>query len=81
MKLMMILGGFIGFLMGLVMGAMQHCAWQGVIWRASVVALLTGIVFRWWARIWIRGFVQAYQQRHTPPAPPNPQPAQTEAKP
>ncbi len=63
MKLLMILGGLFGFLMGMVLGIIQDCAWPNVFWRASVAALLAGVVMRWWGRIWIRSLLQAHRER------------------
>ena len=63
MKLFMILGGLIGFAMGLLPGLVQENAWAGVFWRASVAALVMGVLFRWWGRIWIRNLVAAHRER------------------
>jgi len=63
MKLLMILGGLIGFVTGLVLGLAQGSAMPGVFWRASVGALVAGLAMRWWGRIWIRSLIDTHRQR------------------
>ena len=63
MKLLMILGGLIGFAIGILAGLAQDCAWPVLFWRASVAALLAGIVLRWWGRVWVRSLHAAQQER------------------
>jgi hypothetical protein len=77
----MILGGFIGFLIGIGFGLAQQSAWPEVIWRASVAALLAGILLRWWGRVWIKNLHQANQQRLAPEAKPDATPVSGPAKP
>src|SRR5260370_8914781 len=67
MKLMMFLGGLLGFLIGLGFGLVQQSAWPGVIWRASAAALGAGILMRWWGKLWISSLEQA--RRHWPGRP------------
>jgi len=67
MKLMMIFGGLLGFLIGLGFGLVQQSAWPGVIWRASAAALGAGILLRWWGKLWIRSLEQARRHRSARP--------------
>jgi len=70
MKQMMLIGGLLGFLIGLSFGLAQSSEWPSVLWRASVAAYVAGLLLRWWGRIWIRSLQQAHQQRLTAaPAP------------
>jgi hypothetical protein len=59
----MILGGLIGFLIGISFGVAQGSAWPAVIWRASVATFLAGVLLRWWGRVWIRSLRQAQLER------------------
>ena len=63
MKILMILGGMIGFSIGLMFGRLQDCAWPAVLWRASGAALAAGLMLRWWGRVWINGLKQAQQAK------------------
>ncbi len=65
MKLLMILGGMIGFLAGLGFGLAQTSAWPDAFWRGSVTALAGGLLLRWWGRMWLRCLAQAQEERLT----------------
>ena len=54
MKLMMMLGGLLGFGIGLTFGLAQESAWPAVIWRSSAAALCAGLLLRWWGKLWIK---------------------------
>ncbi len=59
----MILGGSIGFLIGILFGLAQGSAWPAVIWRASVATVLAGVLLRWWAGIWMQSLRNAQRER------------------
>jgi len=59
----MILGGLLGFLTSMAIGMTQGSSWQSLLWRASVVAYVSGLLFRWWGRIWLQGLRQINQER------------------
>jgi hypothetical protein len=63
MKKLMMAGGLFGFLIGLVFGLVQNCAWPSVLWRSSVAALCAGLLMRWWGRLWLKGLGAAYRER------------------
>ena len=64
MKVTMALGGFLGFGIGLLFSWAQGSAWPSVVWRASVAALLAGLLMRWWGRLWVESLKEAQQDRH-----------------
>ena len=74
---LMILGGLLGFLIGIACGSAQQSAWPTVIWRASTAALAGGLLLRWWGRIWTDGLQQAWREREQSP---EPEPAAANAK-
>jgi hypothetical protein len=63
MKKMMIMGGFLGFLIGTSVGLAQHLSWSSILCRASVAALGAGFLLRWWGQVWINGLTEAYQEK------------------
>ena len=63
MKLIMVLGGLIGFSIGVGFSWAQGNSWPSVIWRAALAALLAGILFRWWGRLWIKCLRNAHLER------------------
>ena len=63
MKLLMLLGGLIGFLIGISFGLLQESTWPSIFWRASIAAYASGILMRWWGKVWIEGLKSAYQEK------------------
>ena len=63
MKLIMVLGGLIGFAIGLGFSWAQGSPWPSVVWRAAIAALLSGVLMRWWGRLWIQCLQQSHRER------------------
>lgn len=63
MKLIMVLGGLIGFAIGLGFSWAQGSPWPSVVWRAAIAALLSGVLLRWWGRLWIQCLQQSRRER------------------
>lgn len=63
MKLLMIIGGLIGFLIGISMGWARQNDWSSMLWRAALAAYLCGLLFRWWGGIWLRSLREVGEQR------------------
>jgi hypothetical protein len=63
MKSLMILGGLIGFGIGVLAGLAQGSAWPDLFWRASVASLLAGVVLRWWGKVWLRSLHESRRER------------------
>ena len=80
MKKLMIMGGLIGFLIGIVFSsASLGLTSPTVLFRASVAAAVGGLLLRWWGRLWIRCIGQVQAERlaleTAQIAPANPQPS------
>jgi hypothetical protein len=63
MKKLMILGGLLGFLIGATLGIAQECEPATIVWRSSVAAAVTGLLFRWWGGLWVQGFRASYLRK------------------
>ena len=63
MKLLIIIGGLIGFLVGMFLGWATHSDWPSVIWRSCAAAYVAGLLMRWWGRTWIKCLYQANVER------------------
>ena len=63
MKIFMILGGLFGFVIGLACSWAEQNSWPTILWHASAAAYLTGLLLRWWGRVWINGLYQAATER------------------
>lgn len=64
MKLIMVLGGLLGFAIGFGFSWSQGSAWPAMVWRAAITALLAGVLLRWWGRLWVKCLRDAHLERH-----------------
>ena len=62
MKKLMMLGGLLGFSIGLVFGLAYGSSWPSIIWRASVATLCAGWLIRWWGGVWVRSLRDGYAE-------------------
>lgn len=63
MKKLMIMGGFLGFLIGITVGLAHNSSWPSILWRSSAAALAAGFLLRWWGGVWIENLTEAHQQK------------------
>jgi hypothetical protein len=70
MKLLMLTGALIGFLIALATGWVQQVPWPTLLWRASLVAYLACLLFGWWGRHWSHNLQLALQNQPAPPVKP-----------
>ena len=63
MKSLMILGGLLGFGIGVSIGLLQHSDWPSILWRSAVVAYGTGWLMRWWGQVWLQGLREVGEER------------------
>lgn len=63
MKLIMVLGGVMGFGIGATFSWAQGSSWPALVWRSALAALLGGILLRWWGRLWLTSLRDSLQER------------------
>jgi Kef-type K+ transport system membrane component KefB len=63
MKKMMILGGLVGFLIGMGFGFASQNDWVIILLKACIAAYLAGLMMRWWARMWVRCLRDAFKEK------------------
>lgn len=63
LKPLLVLGAFLGFLSGVLLGLLNHSDWPAILWRASAAALVLGVLLRWWGRCWADCLRVAQQER------------------
>jgi hypothetical protein len=59
----MILGATMGFVLGAGSSYAGECTAPTIFWHASVMALVGGILARWWGRMWFAGLADALEQQ------------------
>ena len=62
MKTFMLMGGLVGFVIGLVSGWFGAVSWPVLLCRSSVAALAAGLLMRWWWRVCVRSLHQKLLQ-------------------
>jgi hypothetical protein len=63
MKLMILVGAIVGFLIGMTFGWAQQSPWPSVLWRGAVAAYAAAVLMRWWGRVWVKSIQQVNEQR------------------
>ncbi len=63
MKLMMILGGLLGFTVSLAFGLTREGSWPAMLARACFSALILGWISRWWSHLWLRSLQESNRHR------------------
>lgn len=63
MKSLMVLGAILGFLVGAGFGLAGRTEWPAALWNACAAALATGLLMRWWGRVWMKSLQHALEQR------------------
>jgi hypothetical protein len=63
MKRLMILGGIVGFVIGIAFGGAEQSAWPAAFWKSCAAALISGMLLRWWGRVWVSGLKQSLGKR------------------
>ncbi len=61
MKLLVILGALLGFVLGGGFSLAGQSPWPTVLWRASIGSLGTAFLARWWGRVWLANLHAAHQ--------------------
>jgi hypothetical protein len=63
MKLLLLLGGVLGFGIGLGFSQVQENSWTFSLWQASLAALAGGWLMGWWGRAWQKNLKAAVLER------------------
>lgn len=63
MKSLMLLGGFLGFGIGVSFGLLQQSDWSSILWRSAVAAYGAGWLMRWWGGVWLQGLKEVGEER------------------
>jgi galactitol-specific phosphotransferase system IIC component len=63
MKMLMLTGTAIGFLLGIALGLAAGTDWPSAFLHATAAAAALGLLMRWWGGVWLRGLRASYEQR------------------
>jgi hypothetical protein len=63
MKRLVLIGGIIGFLIGVGLGlCTEGASWPGILVRAALTCLIGGILLRWWGSNWVDALREVQNQ-------------------
>jgi hypothetical protein len=63
MKSLLLLGGLLGFGIGLLFSWAGESPWPTCLWHASLAAYVTSVLLRWWGSAWRRNLESALRER------------------
>jgi membrane protein DedA with SNARE-associated domain len=63
MKLLMLLGGVLGFAIGFLSSRSQENSWSYCLWHASLAAYVGGWLMGWWGRVWQQNLKNSAQEQ------------------
>ncbi|MGA2555355.1 MAG: hypothetical protein ABSG04_03690 [Verrucomicrobiota bacterium] len=63
MKSLMLLGGVLGFGIGLICSRIQDNSWPYCLWHASLGAYAGGWLLGWWGRAWQHNLKDSAMER------------------
>jgi hypothetical protein len=67
MRALLIIGGFLGFGIGLLFNWSQQSAWPSTLWRACLTAYAASILLKWWGSAWRKNLASAIRERNSLP--------------
>ena len=63
MKSLLLIGGLLGFGIGLLFSWAEESPWPACLWHACLAAYLTGILMKWWGGAWRKNLQAALRER------------------
>jgi len=71
MKLLLLVGGLLGFSIGLLFSWAEESAGPSCLWHACLAAYLTAILMRWWGDAWRKSLAASMRERQSKSEPIN----------
>ena len=65
MKLLLLLGGLLGFSIGLLFSWAEEGSGSTCLFHACVAAYLTAILMRWWGSAWRKSLAESWHERQS----------------
>jgi hypothetical protein len=63
MKSLLLMGGLLGFGIGLLFSWAEESPWPSCLWHASLAAYLTSLLMRWWGGAWRKSLEASLRER------------------
>jgi hypothetical protein len=69
MKFLLLIGGALGFAIGLLFSWMQQSSWPSSLWHACLAAYLSSWLLVWWGKAWQKNLQHAWLERQNQSSP------------
>jgi len=63
MKSLLIIGGLLGFCIGLLFSWAEQGSGPACLWHACLAAYVTAVLMRWWGAAWRKGLEESLHER------------------
>jgi hypothetical protein len=63
MKLLLVMGGMLGFGIGLLFSWAEQSSGPSCLWHGCLAAYLTAILMRWWGGAWRKSLMESMRER------------------
>lgn len=63
MKSLMLLGGVLGFAIGLLCSRVHENSWSYCLWHAALASYVGGWLMGWWGRAWQKNLKNSAQEQ------------------
>lgn len=64
MKLLLLMGGLLGFAIGIGFGLVHEQSLPSALVHACVALYIGAMLMRWWGRVWIKALQDAHKERN-----------------
>jgi hypothetical protein len=65
MRALLIIGGILGFGIGLIFNWSGQSSWPSTLWRACLTAYAAAILLKWWGSAWRKNLENALRERES----------------
>jgi hypothetical protein len=72
MKVLLLIGGMLGFSIGLLFSWAEDGSSSTCLWHACLAAYATAVLMRWWGDSWRRNLADSLRERQAKAPPPQP---------
>jgi hypothetical protein len=72
MKKLLLIGGMLGFSIGLLFSWAEESSGSTSLWHACLAAYAAAVLMRWWGEAWRKNLADALRERQAKAPPPQP---------
>jgi hypothetical protein len=62
MKLLLLVGGLVGFVIGISLGLVHEKSLPSAVVHACVTLYVGGLLMRWWRGVWIKALRESHEE-------------------